>query len=111
MNDVYFVCPTCGLYIDAGYRWAYSTLEQSGTVTRGRPIDVDAVLNHDGYWQPPDDRDSRHLIDSTLPAVTRFLKFHRGHSIHYLDSDTVFDHTPDLDTSEEAADPWFEIKH
>jgi len=50
MNDVYFACRTCKRFVDAGYRWAYATLELSNVVQHGQQLEVDAVFSATEYW-------------------------------------------------------------
>ena len=44
MNNLYFACCDCKIYIDAGYRWAYWELEEARIVARRKPVDVESVL-------------------------------------------------------------------
>ena len=50
MNTLYFACPACRIYVDAGYRHAYAALEETGIVDRSRAVDVSAVLGARDYW-------------------------------------------------------------
>ncbi len=92
MNRVLFACPKCRLYIDAGYKWAYWMLEDPGLVKRREIVDVDAVLNHNPYWNPKDDGENsvEWLTRDTLPMVRRFLEEHGEHGVLYIDEDDIF---------------------
>lgn len=81
MNNLYFACCDCKIYIDAGYRWAYWQLEQPGVVTRGKYIDVDAVFAAEMYWNPSPDEDVSWLYQEVLPPVREFLRDHQSHQI------------------------------
>jgi len=84
MNSPYFLCRDHGVYIDAGYRWAYWQLEHTGLVTMGTRVDLAAVLSATSYWQPSADEQSTYLSD-LLPRIRRFLDLHAGHDVVYLD--------------------------
>lgn len=83
MNNLYFACCDCKIYIDAGYRWAYWKLQESGIVSRRSSVNVKAVLNSTDYWNPPPDEESRWLRDDVLPNVWQFLLNHRCHHIAF----------------------------
>lgn len=87
MNDRYFACTNCRIYTDAGYRWAYWTLEDTNVVALDATVDVARVLNASEYWEPEGEAESRWLLDSILPTVRRFLVEHGDHSISYFDYD------------------------
>lgn len=89
MNNRYFGCPKCCRYIDAGYRWAYWTLESAGTVKLGQGIDVEKILEFDPYWNPPDDEKSDWLEQTIFPSVKLFLERHRTHGILYIEEDYI----------------------
>jgi hypothetical protein len=80
VNDVYFACRTCKTYQDAGYRWGASTLERSGIVERGKPVEVSAVLNATEYWRGSQ---KAAWLDDLLPKVREFLDRHRSHELIY----------------------------
>ncbi len=69
MNCRYFACPACYEYTDAGYRWAYFLLEESGIVHMDEEIDVDAVLANHDFWHPPDDEKSLWLCSEIFPSI------------------------------------------
>jgi hypothetical protein len=81
MKDLYFACNDCKIYIDAGHRWAYIQLENTGIVSRGAKVDVEDVLRSRDYWNPPDNPESRWLRDEVIPAVRDFLNKHQKHSV------------------------------
>ena len=66
MTFLFFACCDCKIYTDAGDRWAYWELEGRGVVGRGVPVDVEAVLNATGFWNPPD---SHHLTRTAMSAA------------------------------------------
>jgi hypothetical protein len=81
MNHLFFACTDCKTFVDAGYRWAYWELEHTGIVSRSAPVDVNAVLASDKYWNPPNDKESRWLYESVFPSVRKFLMDHNHHRI------------------------------
>ena len=81
MNHLFFACTDCKIYIDAGYRWAYWELEHAGVVSRQAPVNVDAVLAAEKYWNPPRDEDTRWLYETVFPTVREFLRDHKHHRI------------------------------
>ena len=89
MNCRYFACPACWVYIDAGYRWAYWLLEDTGIVTMNGAVDVRAVMNHEEYWNPPADSQSTWLRDRVLPAVRAFIEQHENHGMVYTEEDVI----------------------
>ena len=90
MNERHFACPVCKTYISAGYRWAYWSLEHDETVQLDCTIDVDAVIKHPSYWNPPQEDSSEWLYRDVLPLVRSFLSEHCAHDITYLDCDALF---------------------
>lgn len=102
MNNVYFACLKCKIYIDAGYRWAYWSLEHTAVVEQGKPINVDAILQASQYWNVPADGGWPTLIH--LQDVRKFLSDHARHELTYGDDEKFL---PDLD-SDEILD-WLEI--
>ena len=90
MNEPYFACTACRMYIDAGYRWGFSELERPGHVELGFEVDVDRVLQAQSYWTPPDEERSRWL-NQLLPEVRAFLKTHRSHSVLYAEGESFLD--------------------
>ncbi|WP_442483562.1 hypothetical protein [Aeoliella sp. SH292] len=103
MNCVYFACPQCHRYLDAGYRWAYWELEKPGVVLQGEPVNIDRVLATPGYWNVDDSLKSAWLRECVLPKVRNFLREHRDHSIRYVDEEWIYD-------QKELADSWREIQ-
>ena len=81
MNSLYFACCDCTVYTDAGYRWAYWELEQSGVVSRNAEVSAESVLAATKYWNPPKDESGRWLYDDILPQLRDFLQNHRGHRV------------------------------
>jgi hypothetical protein len=87
MNSIFFVCTDCKKYTDAGYRWAYWTLEKPGIVNLGKPFSADAVFAATEYWNPPPEEGARWLIDDVLPTVRDFLTEHKQHKLIFSDLD------------------------
>lgn len=87
MNNLFFACRDCRIYVDAGYRWAYWQLEDSGFVKRGGPVNVESVLAAQSYWNPPRDEGARWLYDAVFPSVRQFLLDHKGHWITFGEED------------------------
>lgn len=81
MNDRYFACPKCKVYVDAGYRWCYWELEHPGIVALGEPVDAEAVFTHKSYWNPPEDEGSEWLHNEIFPSVREFLSRHATHGV------------------------------
>lgn len=87
VNCVYFACVDHRKYVDAGYRWAYWTLEQAGVVQKDHDVDIERLLSVSEYWNPPDEERSAWLCSDVLPTVRSFLLRHAGHRIVYVDED------------------------
>lgn len=102
MNSRYLACPTCRLYVDAGYRWAYWLLEHPGVVHLGEGVDVDAVLAREDYWNPSEEERSEWLCGEVLPRVRRFLTEHGGHGVVYIEEEH-------LSAEESLAANWMEV--
>lgn len=83
MNNLYFACTECKVYVDAGYRWAVWRLEEPGLVTRGKPVSIDAVLSAREYWTPFETESAGWLYTEVLPSVRRFLDEHKFHRVVY----------------------------
>lgn len=81
MNNLYFACSDCKIYIDAGYRWAYWKLEHSDVVSRKKAVSVESVLVTDDYWHPPADETSRWLYEGVFPPLKEFLRDHGRHRV------------------------------
>ncbi len=86
MNDRYFACRSCGVCIDAGYRWGYAELEEPGIVRRREAVDVAAVERADGYWRGAEESA---WLAGLLPRVREFLGEHRAHDLVYGDVEDV----------------------
>ncbi len=69
MNSLFFACIDCKIYIDAGDRWAYWELEEPGTVSRTKTVNIERVLAAEKYWNPPRDEDSRWLYEGVFPTL------------------------------------------
>ena len=91
MNSRYFGCPIHKHCVEAGYRWAYWTLEDKGIVSLGEVVDVMAVLSAKKYWNPPDNGINPQLITEVLPKVKRFLVGHESDGIMYFDEEFLFE--------------------
>ena len=87
MNGVYFVCRKPREYTDAGYRWAYWTLEDKGVVTPGAPVGVAAVFDQEEYWNPAEAERNAWLCQDILPTVRRFFIEHQSDGIEYVDDE------------------------
>ena len=81
MNNIYFACTDCKVYVDAGYRWAYWSLEETGVVRRGEPVSAESVLSAEEYWTPSKTESADWLYNEVLPAVRFFLREHESHHI------------------------------
>lgn len=90
MNCRYFACPNCRVYIDAGYRWAYWTLEHPGIVIISGGVDVEAVRGCAEYWAPPVESRSPWLVDRILPRVRVFIEQHGSHGMVYVDEEVIY---------------------
>ncbi len=84
MNDLFFGCTTCHIFVDAGYRHAYWTLEEAGIVSRSAPVDVHAVFETKEYWEVDED-----WLIKLLPAVRAFLETHQEHQILFGDGEEL----------------------
>lgn len=87
MQNLYFACCDCKIHIDAGYRWAYLTLEKVGIVNQGKQIDVDSVLRAESYWNLPQEEKSRWLYEEIFPPLRQFLQQHKSHRIIFGDDE------------------------
>jgi hypothetical protein len=93
MNNVYFSCEACKVYINAGYRWCYWALEKPGVVSPEIPVDVDAVLARKEYWAG--EAKNAWLADR-LPKVHRFLEVHSLHRVEYGDLERLVENNEHL---------------
>lgn len=89
MNNLYFACTDCKVYVDAGYGWAYWSLEEAGVVKRCAPVSAESVLEAVEYWTPSETESADWLYKEVLPAVRVFLREHEAHRI-------VFGNTADF---------------
>jgi hypothetical protein len=87
MIDRYFACTDCKIYIDAGGRWAYWTLEDAGVLMRGVPISPQLIFSAQEYWQPEEDENSVWLYSEVFPSVRSFVTEHEGHRLVFGDTD------------------------
>lgn len=92
MLDLYFACLDCKIYIDCGCRWAYWELEDPKTVARNQPINIEAILRAEQYWNPPSE--SRWLYEDLFPPLRTFLQDHSNHEIVFCDKDYI---APEID--------------
>lgn len=83
MNNLYFACTDCKAYVDAGYRWASWSLEETEVVRRGGRVCVESVLSAEEYWKPSETESADWLNKEVLPAVKVFLHEHKTHKIVY----------------------------
>lgn len=81
MNNLFFACMDCKIYVDAGYRWALWALEETGVVTRGKPVSVASVLSVQDYWNPSKAESADWLNKEVLPSVRSFLEKHKRHRL------------------------------
>ena len=81
MNNLYFGCTSCRVFVDAGYRHAYAALEQPGIVNPTAPVDIGAVLAAREYWEV-----DAEWLGQLLPAVRQFLHVHRNHDVRFGDA-------------------------
>ena len=89
MNDRYFACPRCKVYVEAGYRWAYWQLEEPEIVTLGQIVDVGRVIAASAYWTIDADHDPS--LHALLPQVRSFLDAHDAHGILYAEDEQFLD--------------------
>ncbi len=104
MNNVYFGCRDCKMYVNAGYRWAYWQLQYPGIVDRRGPISASAVLAAANYWEPVRDEQSEWLYADVFPSVRRFFDGHGSHRLVYGESDDLGIHDYDVEYLE-----WLEV--
>jgi hypothetical protein len=82
VNNIYFACRNCRVFVDAGYRHAYWTLEEPGIVARTTGVDVETVIATEPYWQA----DGAEWLIKLLPAVRQFVEAHREHEVWFGDA-------------------------
>jgi len=85
VNNLYFACTACHVFIDAGYRHAYWTLEHAGVVSTNAPVDIREVLDAEEYWAV----DDVEWLIKLLPAVRGFLEAHRTHDVRFGDGENL----------------------
>lgn len=102
MNSRYFACQDCKTYADAGYRWAYWTLEHPGIVQANAVVDVSSVLNAVAYWNPPKDDENSWLHERVFPIVRAFFSKHHAHKVTFVESGSFL--------GIEDFDDWLEIE-
>jgi hypothetical protein len=85
MNDVYFRCEDCKIYIDAGFHWAAHTLEEANVVQQEHDVAVEKVLACNDYWETKNPK-----VQAILQQVAQFLFAHQHHRIMYGDSQFLF---------------------
>ena len=92
MNERFVGCRDCKKYIDAGYRWAYWTLEEPGIVCVGEPVTLTALLNAKEFWNPEHDEehDADWLLKRVLPNLKEFLAVHLEHQLIWLEADQIY---------------------
>jgi hypothetical protein len=83
MDNLYFACIDCKVYLDAGYGWAYWSLEEPGVVRRGSTVSVETVLSAKEYWTPFRTESAEWLYEEVLPSARHFLERHKRHRIVY----------------------------
>jgi hypothetical protein len=97
MTFVFFFCPDCKTYVSAGDKWASSKLVGTGIVKTGSEIDLNAVWDAEGYWNPPQELESRWLYEEALPPVRQFLLDHVDHRIVFGTRDNFLpDYSEDI---------------
>jgi hypothetical protein len=104
MNDHFFNCHDCRVYVEAAYRWGYSNLVQVGPVVEYKPVDVDAVLSAGEFWNPPETSEHAWIRDA-LPRIRDFLITHRNHKITYSDRQEIDNVNCGFDWIEESNAP------
>lgn len=75
-------------YIDAGYRWSYCSLIQTGVVCEETVISVKNVLDYKPYW---DGALEEGWLQQLLPKVSAFLEKHSNHNVIYTELDSLYD--------------------
>ena len=95
MNNLYFACTDCKIYVDAGYRWAYWELEEAGIISRDRMVSVEDVLGAENYWNPPLEDSSNWLYQEIFPTLREFLSTHRFHKVVFGEEEEF---APDVDS-------------
>ncbi len=89
MNNLYFACTDCRIYVDAGYRWAYWQLEATQLVARGQAVNIEAVLAATNFWSPPDDGNSAWLTREVFPSLREFFAAHAAHRVIFGEQEQI----------------------
>ena len=89
MNCRYFACIDHHEYVDAGYRWAFWTLEDADVVHLDHDVDVERLLAASEYWNPPAEEGGPWLSQDILPTARSFLRRHAGHRLVYVEEDRL----------------------
>lgn len=85
MNTPYFVCETCKIRVEAGYRWAASHLYFDAKIVElGRLVNARDVLNYEPFWNLPAG-DEYDWLRELRPIVRTFLQCHQQHEIRFGD--------------------------
>src|SRR5262245_43855683 len=110
MNDLYFACRTCKRFVDAGYRWAYATLERSNLVQHGQQVDVSAIFSATEYWNGAE---TAAWLDPVLTRVHAFLHAHHAHELIFGEQEDFItvDSLEFLDWIEDADQPAWTPRH
>jgi len=85
MNDLYFFCMDCKSFVDAGYRWAYSSLADAGMKPNAF-VTAESILAVEKYWSTSDPG-----LISLLAVAKTYLLQHFGHRLRYGDFDFLFE--------------------
>jgi hypothetical protein len=86
VKERYFACLECAEHINAGYRWGHWTLEEPGIVRIGQPVDIDAVMGAEEFWNS-----DAPALQEILPAIRRFLLFHQDHELIFGETESFMD--------------------
>jgi hypothetical protein len=95
VNDRYFRCEDCKRFVEAGHRWAFCKLVQTGVVAEDDLADggnslpivsASAVLAAGEYWGESDgDSRARAVLAAQLTRVRKFLSTHQDHRLSFGD--------------------------
>ena len=85
MNTPYFICETCKVRVESGYRWAISHLHLDPKIVEyGESINANEILECRPFWNLPNDREHSRLRE-LLPIVRSFIECHEKHGIRFGD--------------------------
>lgn len=88
MNEPYFVCETCKVRVEAGYRWATAHLYHDARIIEfGRFFNVHDLLDYEPFWKIPIEAEYNWLRE-LLPVIHGFLIAHEPHGIRFGDDVT-----------------------